>query len=44
MQAVAIEAAALCFKRHGCAERRDRRRIFWSGESDVQVVEDWHGA
>ena len=44
MQAVEIEAAALCFKRHGCAERRDRCRIFWSGESDVQVVEDWHGA
>ena len=44
MQAVEIEAAAFCFKSHGCTERCDRRRIFWPGESDIQVVEDWHGA
>ena len=40
MQAVEIEAAPLCFKSHGCTERRDCRRIFWPGESDIQVVED----
>ena len=44
MQAVEIKAAAFCLKSHGCTERRDRRRIFWPGESDVQLVEDWHGA
>lgn len=44
MQAVEIKAAAFCFKSHGCTERGDRRRIFRPGESDVQVVEDWHGA
>jgi hypothetical protein len=42
-QAVEIKAAAFCFKSHGCTERRDRRRIFGPGESDVQVVEAWHG-
>jgi hypothetical protein len=44
MQAVEIKAAAFCFKSHGCAERGNRRCIFRPGESDVQVVEDWHGA
>lgn len=44
MQPVEIQAAAFCFKSHGCTEGRDRRCIFWPGESDVQVVEDWHGA
>ena len=44
MQAVEIKAAAFCFKSHGCTERRDRHRIFWPSESDVQLVEDWHGA
>ena len=40
IQAVEIKAATFCFKSHGCTERRDCRRIFWPGESDIQVVED----
>jgi len=40
MQSVEIEAAAFWFKGHGCTERRECRRIFWPGESDIQVVED----
>jgi hypothetical protein len=42
MQAVKIKAAAFCFKSHGCTERLDRRRIFWLGESNVQLIEGWH--
>ena len=44
MQAVEIEVEPLCFKRHGCTERHDRRRIFRPAESDDQMVEGWHGA
>jgi hypothetical protein len=44
MQAVEIKAAAFCFKSHGCTERLDRCRIFWPGDSNVQLIEDWHGA